>query len=160
MSAYGVEVEDALQKRRDWLVSKDLGVIQSSGEFALQENALRKLREMEIYRAGEKLSSRTGLPFSDRQVRLNSPMTYKGYVELESGTWAVVTDSNQVQMTRVKNIPEIKVNSFVVFEQLEKGFMEIRELQMQQQASKSHELSQAEIARRELDRDEEQELER
>ena len=157
---YGAELEDSLQKRRDWLVSKDLGFIQSNGEFALRDNALRKLREMELERVGQKLAGQFEAKFENKLVQKDKPYTYRGYAELESGIWAVVQDKDKIHMARVQTVPETSAGKAVAFSEVKNGVVEMRELQVQQEASKARELSQAERTRRELDRDEDQELER
>ena len=60
----------------------------------------------------------------------------------------------------VPSVPDTPAGRMVAFGEIKDGAVEIRELQVQQQASKVRELSQAEKTRRELDRDEDQELER
>ncbi len=157
---YGAEVEDSLQKRREWLVSKDLGFIQSNGEFALRDNALRKLREMELERVGHKLAGQLEAKFENKLVQKDKSYIYRGYAELESGVWAVVQDKDKIHMARVPSVPDTPAGKAVAFGEVKDGIIEMRELQVQQQAAKARELSQAEKTRRELDRDEDQELER
>jgi hypothetical protein len=157
---YGAEVEDALQKRRDWLVGKDLGFIQSNGEFALRDGALRQLRIMEMRRVGEKLAGQLEAHYTDKLVTPDKSYTYRGYAELESGTWAVVQEKDKLHMARVKLVPDTKVGKSVAFSEIKDGVVEMRELAITQQKSKGQELLQQEITRRELDRDEEQGLER
>ena len=160
MSEYGVEVEDNLQKRRDWLVSKDLGVIQSNGDFALRDGALRQLRIMEMRRVGEKLAGQLEAHYTDKLVTPDKPYTYRGYAELESGTWAVVQEKDKLHMARVKSVPDTVVGQSVAFGDIKDGVVEMKEIAITQQKSKTQELSQAERTRRELDLNEEQELER
>lgn len=160
MSEYGAEVEGNLQKRRDWLVSKDLGVIQSNGEFALRDGALRQLRIMEMRRVGEKLAGQLEAHYTDKLVTPDKSYTYRGYAELESGIWAVVQEKDKLHMARVKSVPDTKVGQSVAFGDIKDGVVEMKELAITQQKSKGQELSQQEITRRELDRDEDQELER
>lgn len=160
LSEYGAEVESALHSRRDWLVAKDLGVIQSNGDFALREGALRKLREMELDRVGQKLAGQLEAKFENKVVLKDKPYTYRGYAELESGIWAVVQDKDKIHMARVQSVPATEAGKAVAFGDIKDGVVEVREIEVQQQTSKARELSQAEITRRELDHDEDQELER
>jgi hypothetical protein len=160
MSEYGVEVEENLQKRRDWLVSKDLGVIQSDGEFALRDGAMKQLRIMEMRRVGEKLAGQLEAQYTDKLVTTDKSYTYRGYAELESGTWAVVQEKDKLHMARVKSVPDTKIGQSVAFGDIRDGVVEMKELAITQQKSKGQELSQFEQTRRELDRDEDQELER
>jgi hypothetical protein len=150
----------ALQKRRDWLVSKDLAVIQSNGEFALRDGALKQLRSWRCAAWVRKLAGQLDAHYSDKLVTPDKSYTYRGYAELESGTWAVVQEKDKLHMARVKSVPDTKVGKSVAFSEIKDGVVEMRELQVQQETSKARELSQAERTRRELDRDEEQELER
>jgi hypothetical protein len=139
---------------------KILGVIQSNGEFALRDGALKQLRIMEMRRVGEKARGAVDAHYSDKLVTPDKSYTYRGYAELESGTWAVVQEKDKLHMARVKSVPDTKVGKSVAFSEIKDGVVEMRELQVQQETSKARELSQAERTRRELDRDEEQELER
>jgi type IV secretory pathway VirD2 relaxase len=160
MSEYGAEVEVALQGRREWLVSKDLAVIQSNGEFALRDGAMKQLRIMEMRRVGEKLAGQLEAHYTDKLVTPDKPYTYRGYAELESGTWAVVQEKDSLHMARVQSVPDTSAGKAVAFSEIKDGVVEMRELQVQQRASKVQELSQAERTRREPLRDEDQELER
>lgn len=160
MSEYGAEIEENLQKRRDWLVSKDLGVIQSNGEFALRDGAMKQLRLIELRSIGNKLANQLEAQYTDKLVTSEKPYTYRGYAELESGTWAVVQEKDKIHMARVKSVPDTKVGQSVSFDDIKDGYVEMRELMVAQQQSKGQKLSQSEMTRHELDRDEEQELER
>lgn len=93
-------------------------------------------------------------------VEKDKSYIYRGYAELESGVWAVVQDKDKIHMARVLCVPDTPAGKVVAFGEIKDGAVEMRELQVQQQASKARELSQAERTRRELDRDEDQELER
>ena len=72
----------------------------------------------------------------------------------------MVQEKDKLHMARVKSVPDTKVGQSVAFSEIKDGVVEMRELQVQQEASKARELSQAERTRRERDREEEQELER
>ena len=157
---YGAEVDAALQARRDWLVSKDLGVTQSNGEFALRDGAMKQLRIMEMRRVGKKLAGQLDAHYSDKLVTPDKSYTYRGYAELESGIWAVVQDKDKLHMARVSSVPDTATGKAVAFSEIKDGIVEMRELHVQQQVSKARGLTQAEKTRQELDRDEDQELER
>jgi len=121
---------------------------------------MKQLRVMEMRRVGEKLAGQLEAHYTDKLVTPDKSYTYRGYAELESGTWAVVQEKDKLHMARVKSVPDTKVGKSVAFSDIKDGVVEMRELQAQQETSKARELSQAERTRRELDRDEEQELER
>jgi hypothetical protein len=84
-------IKTALEQRKNWLVSHDLALIQSNGEFALRDYALTRLDKLEIYTAGRKLAEKLGVTFNDAQVKLDTVMRYEGFVTLETGIWATVT---------------------------------------------------------------------
>ncbi len=120
-----VGVSKALAERRDWLVKKDLAFIQSNGEFALRGKALQQLDTMEVYAAGCKLAKKFGLEFSDKRVKLDQPVQYGGFVNLETGTWAIVSQGKELQLARVDHEPKLERGDMAVLKQTE-GKLELQ----------------------------------
>lgn len=122
---YDAGLSQALAERRDWLVKNDLAIIQSNGEFALRGKALQQLDTMEVYAAGRKLAQKFGLEFSDKRVKYDQPMQYGGFVNLETGTWAVVSQGKALQLARVESEPKLERGDMAVLKQIE-GKMELQ----------------------------------
>lgn len=116
---YDAGVSQALAARRDWLVKNDLAIIQSNGEFALRGKALQQLDTMEVYAAGRKLAQKFGLEFSDKRVKYDQLMQYGGFVNLETGTWAVVSQGKALQLARVESEPKLERGDMAVLKQIE-----------------------------------------
>ena len=116
---YDTGIEQALSKRRDWLVKHDLAVIQSNGAFALREKALLQLDQMEVYAAGCKLADKLGLEFSDTRVKMGQIAKYEGFVTLETGTWAVLSQGKQLQLARVGQEPALEPGNMAVLQKIE-----------------------------------------
>ncbi|MDY0096206.1 MAG: DUF3363 domain-containing protein [Candidatus Vecturithrix sp.] len=132
LDRYSAEVRDALEKRKSWLVSKELAEFSSEGAFALRDGALKKLDLMEIYAAGQKLSSKLGYEFDDRIVTPNVAHQYEGSIKLESGHWAVVSRDSKLQMVRVKGMPDTEIGKDVLFDPPEKGVAQMYEVSRSQ----------------------------
>lgn len=134
VSSYDPQTRAALAARQDWLTGKDLGVIQSGGEFALRQDALLRLDRMEVYEAGRVLAGKAGLAFDRSRVQEGEAYRYLGYVRLESGIWAVAARGKGLQMAHVEKEPdEIKPQELVLFVQREDGKYEVRSLTRQRQ---------------------------
>ncbi len=125
---YDNGVHQALSERKDWLVKNDLGFIQSNGEFALHDKALPKLDQMEVYAAGRKLAEKFGLEFSDKKVKSEQNVQYGGFVTLETGTWAVVSQGKELQLALVNSEPKLERGDMAVLKEVE-GKMELQEAQ-------------------------------
>lgn len=122
---YDAGVSQALAERRDWLVKQDLAFIQSNGEFALRGKALQQLDAMEVYAAGRKLAKKFGVEFSDKRVKLDQPVQYGGFVKLETGTWAIVSQGKELQLARVDHEPKLERGDMAVLKQTE-GKLELQ----------------------------------
>ena len=116
---YDADMERALSDRRDWLLKNNLAIVQSSGDFALREKAMLQLDQMEVYTAGQKLAQKLGLEFSDKRVKAGDPVRYEGFVNLESGTWAVVSKGKALQLARVEQDPQLERGKSVVLAKIE-----------------------------------------
>ncbi|MBU0801517.1 MAG: DUF3363 domain-containing protein, partial [Alphaproteobacteria bacterium] len=110
-------IRGAFAARKNWLVKHDLALIQSNGEFALRDYALKRLDKFEIYAAGQKLAERLGATFNDAQVKSDMVMRYEGFVSLETGIWAAVTRGKNLQLAAVRAEPALDRGAAVIFEQ-------------------------------------------
>ncbi len=124
LSSYDTKLLHALEERKKWLVEKDLGVIQSNGEFALRTGALKKLDRMEVYAAGELLAGKLGLKFNDQMVSEGVAMRFEDDIQLETGTWAVVSKGRSLHMMPVDEQSKAVSGQQVTFKQLESGKFE------------------------------------
>lgn len=109
-------IKAAIEERKSWLVRHDLALIQSNGEFALRDHALKRLDKLEIYAAGHKLAEKLGATFNDAQVKTDSVMRYEGFVTLETGVWAAVTRGKSLQLASVKSDPQFDRGASVLFD--------------------------------------------
>ncbi len=143
---YDAGVSQALAERREWLIKNDLAIIQSNGVFALRGKVLQQLDTMEVYAAGRKLAQKFGLEFSDKRVKLDQPVQYGGFVNLETGTWAVVSAGKELQLTRIEREPNLARGDMAVLKEVE------GEIQLQKAPSR------AKSQGRTKDKDQEMEL--
>lgn len=122
---YDADILQALDTRRDWLVKQDLAYTQSNGEFALRRKALLQLDRMEVNAAGRKLGEKFGLKFNDKQVEAGRSVQYGGFVTLETGTWAIVSQGKDLQLAHVASVPKLERGDMAVLKQTE-GKMELQ----------------------------------
>ena len=123
---------DALEERKSWLIERDLAFTQSNGDFAFRQGALRTLDNMEIKRAGELIAKDYNIHFETNKVRENTQYRYLGFVKLETGYWAVVgSQQNTLMMAQLKDKPEMKKNSYIEFDALDKQHFVMREVERQ-----------------------------
>lgn len=133
-------LNEALEARKDWLIQKGLGLVQSNDEFVYRENAFKKLRRMEIVAKGEYLAAKVGLEFSTNLARDGDVQVYYGYAELESGLWAVTRKDNVLYMSPVDEPPGVTKGKKCVMEQDDRNHYNLQEVELQKQCSKGREL--------------------
>ncbi len=80
---------------------------------------------MEVYAAGRKLAKKFGVEFSDKRVKLDQPVQYGGFVKLETGTWAIVSQGKELQLARVDHEPKLERGDMAVLKQTE-GKLELQ----------------------------------
>jgi len=135
-SFYDEQISEALEARKDWLVSHRLGFIQSNGQFALREGALLKLDKLEALVKGHELAEKLGISFNDRQVQEGQIRAYLGCVELGSGLWALMATEQALQMMYLKERPELERGVMVRVREIENGKFELHALAREQDRSK------------------------
>ncbi len=131
---YDAKIQEVFEQRKEWLVQHNLGLIQSNGQFALRDGALLKLDKLEVYAAGARMAEKTGLVFSEQRVNEKENRSYLGYIELESGAWAIVTNGKTLQMAQLQEKPEIEKGSQIVFKEGKAGKFEIIVLKAQERS--------------------------
>jgi len=137
----GVKIQEALEGRKSWLLEKDMAFMQSNGEFALREGALRKLDNMEISRAGEMIASEYNIQLETNKVKENTQYRYLGFVKLETGFWAVVgSQQNTLMMAQLEQKPALKKNAYIEFDRLDKQYFVMRETERSKQKSQDEEM--------------------
>ena len=92
---FGAEVESALSRRRQWLISQGLGVSTMDGKFQPVPNLLGNLRGEEIRRAGLLFSKKLGLAFSEVLDGEQVSGVYRQPVELASGKFAIIEKAKE-----------------------------------------------------------------
>lgn len=95
---FGAEVESGLIRRRQWLISQQLGTSTADGMFHPVENLLNKLRIREIRQAGLLLSKELGLVFAETFDGEQVSVTYRQSINLASGKFAMIQNSREFSL--------------------------------------------------------------
>jgi type IV secretory pathway VirD2 relaxase len=103
---FGNEVASAITRRRQWLVAKGLGTINSSNTFQPQPRMLEHLRQREIQQASAVLSNELGLTQTHLVEGERISGTFSRSVHLASGKYAVIEKSKE--FTLVPWRPELE----------------------------------------------------
>ncbi len=95
---FGAEVESALTRRRQWLISQNLGRNSEEGVFRPVPSLLGKLRDQEIRQTGVLLSKTLGLAF--RELAEGEQVTgyYRQEIYLASGRFAIIQQSREFSL--------------------------------------------------------------
>ena len=137
LEQYDEKVSKALEARKDWLIKKDLGLIQSNGDFALRKDTLHKLDSMEVVNAGEQIAKARNIEFSRTKVREGESYIYVGQTKLESGHWAVVTKTGKdIQMAYLDKKPDLKARDKVEFKSVGNKQFEIQVAELNKEQSR------------------------
>jgi Protein of unknown function (DUF3363) len=105
-TGFGNEVASAITRRRQWLVAKGLGTINSSNTFQPQPRILEQLRHREIQQASTILSNELGLTQTHLVEGERISGTFSRSVHLASGKYAVIEKSKE--FTLVPWRPELE----------------------------------------------------
>jgi type IV secretory pathway VirD2 relaxase len=95
---FGAEVDSALTRRRQWLISQGLGVSTKDGKFQPVPNLLGNLRGQEIRRAGLLFSKKLGLAFCEVLDGEQVSGVYRQPVELASGKFAIIEKAKEFSL--------------------------------------------------------------
>lgn len=141
LSGTNAQIEDALEQRKEWLIERNLGFVQSNGHFAFRDAAFGKLDVMEVLNAGQSLADQAEVTFNKQKVREEQAYQYIGFVKLETGYWAVVGNTNnQLQMVQLYKKPEFEQGKSVAFTAMEGAMFEMRALERSKEQGKSREV--------------------
>jgi hypothetical protein len=89
---FGKGVQDALDRRRQWLIEQDLAA-EEQGHTIYRANMLGTLRHRDLVMTGAQLSRETGSDFSETQVGERIEGIYRRPLELASGNFALIERS-------------------------------------------------------------------
>ncbi|MGE3871352.1 MAG: DUF3363 domain-containing protein [Parvibaculaceae bacterium] len=95
---FGAEVESALARRRQWLVSQGLGTISDGGTFQGVRNLLGRLRRQEVRQTGLLLAKKLGLAFHELAEGEQVSGLYRQPVNLVSGRFAIIQQSREFSL--------------------------------------------------------------
>ncbi|MGE3872547.1 MAG: DUF3363 domain-containing protein [Parvibaculaceae bacterium] len=95
---FGAEVESALSRRRQWLISHGLGAKLENGVFRPVPSLLGKLRDQEIRQTGILLSKKLGLAFHELAEGEQISGRYRRSIDLASGRFAIVERTSEFSL--------------------------------------------------------------
>ena len=94
-TGFGNEAAKALKRRRQWLVTRGLGIINSSDTFQPQPRILEQLRQRDLQQASQILTNELGLTHTQLSEGERIDGTFNRSVNLASGKYAVIQKSKQ-----------------------------------------------------------------
>jgi len=94
---FGKEVNDALARRRQWLITQDLAR-EENGRTMYRSNLLALLRRRELSRVAGQLSDELGLAYTE--ARRGEPIEgiYRRRIDLASGRYALIENSREFRL--------------------------------------------------------------
>lgn len=93
-AGFGREVQDALGRRRRWLIEQDLAH-EEQGRVVYRSNLLALLQRRELLRVAGKLSDELGLAFAEVRTGERVEGIYRRPVDLVSGRFVVIEKSRE-----------------------------------------------------------------
>lgn len=93
-TGFGREVQDALARRRQWLIEQDLARDEQS-QTIYRANLLSILRRQELTRIGTQLSTELGLDYAETRSGKRIEGIYRRSLDLVSGRFAVIEKSRE-----------------------------------------------------------------
>ena len=94
---FGREVEDALVRRRQWLIEQDFAH-EEQGRVVYRANFLAMLQRRELLRVAGQLSDELGLAFAEVRSGERVEGIYRRSVELASGRFALIEKSREFSL--------------------------------------------------------------
>jgi hypothetical protein len=91
-AGFGKEAEDAMERRRRWLLSQGLAT-ERDGQTVYDRNLLNELRRREVGTAAERLAKELGKPFAELLDGERLEGVYRGPLRLSSGKFAMIEKS-------------------------------------------------------------------
>ncbi len=103
---------DAIHKRQDWLVENDYAYRSGDiGAFVMRGDALGKLYDAEIDRAGKNLGNAFGRKFSEFDFKEEQIIRYLGFANIQAGRHMVIGRSNELSLIKMpENLSDLRVN--------------------------------------------------
>lgn len=95
---FGAEVESALTRRRQWLISQGLGASSAEGLFRPTPNLLSTLRDREIRQTGLELAKKLDLAFNEPTDSGAMTWRYRQSIKLASGRFAIVEKNKEFSL--------------------------------------------------------------
>jgi type IV secretory pathway VirD2 relaxase len=105
---FGREARAAMAARRQWLIEQNLGVVEA-GVLRLRADALTRLSEREIERAGKQLARELGKAYSPARPGDRIEGVIARRVDLESGSQALVERSKDLTLVPWRDVLEQRV---------------------------------------------------
>jgi type IV secretory pathway VirD2 relaxase len=97
-AGFGLEVSEALDRRRQSLVDQGQAVRLDNGSIRAPKDLLERLERTEIDRVGRQMAAERGLPYTPSQVGEYVSGSLKGGVNLASGRFAMLDDGIGFQL--------------------------------------------------------------
>lgn len=91
---FGREVQEAQQRRRQWLIAQDLADAQQ-GRIVYRAGLLSVLRRRELIRMASQLSDELGLPYAAAEAGQRIAGRYQRRLDLVSGRFALIANSRE-----------------------------------------------------------------
>ncbi len=92
-SGFGHDVNNALVRRRQWLIAQDMARADENGRTIYRANLLGLLRRRELTRVAGQLSDELGLAYAETKSGERVEGVYRRSVDLASGRFAVIERS-------------------------------------------------------------------
>lgn len=105
VGAFGREAEDAIGRRRRWLMRQGLAK-EVDGRTVYQRNLLRELRRREVSVAADRLSKELGKPFAAPLDGERIEGVYRRPLRLASGKFAVIEKSKEFTLVPWRSVLE------------------------------------------------------
>ncbi len=108
-------VEEATQRRREWLTSSGYADVTADGKVALRADALRRLAREERGEVASRLAQKYDRPVVELPAGESVTGEYRGTQQLHGGKLAVVVTDDAVVVGLVRKAPDIATGSTVNF---------------------------------------------
>jgi type IV secretory pathway VirD2 relaxase len=112
-AGFGRELNDALARRRQWLVEQDLAREDENGRVFYRANLLNTLRRRDLARAADQLSDGLGLGYAEAKSGERIEGTYRRAVDLASGRFAVIERSRDFTLVPWRPVLERQIGRTV-----------------------------------------------
>jgi hypothetical protein len=108
-------VEEAIQRRREWMVRSGYADVTADGIVAFRADALRSLARQESGEIASKLAQKYDRPVIELPAGEAVSGEYRGTQQLHGGKLAVVVTDDAVIVGRIRKTPDTGTGSTVIF---------------------------------------------